>query len=65
MQSRPVVSTQFGDLVTTWNTVSAGYPLGWPRCTAQDSLPCARLRGAADVRPEGLEAVGLAVAMPV
>lgn len=65
MQRRPVVSTQFGDLVTTWNAVSAGCPLGWPWYTAQNSLPCARLRGAADMHPEGLEAVGLAVAVPV
>lgn len=65
MQSRPVVSTQFGYLVTTWSSLSVGCPLGWPWCTGQDSLPCARLRGAVDMHPEDFEIVGLAVATPV
>lgn len=41
------------------NSVSVGFLLGWPWCTAQGSLPCARLRGAADMHPEDLEVVGL------
>lgn len=35
VQSRSGLSTQFGDLVTTWSSGSVGYPLGQPQCSAQ------------------------------
>lgn len=65
-QSRAGVSTQFGDLATNWSSGSVGYPLARPRCSARGPPPCARFGGGGtDTHPEGVEAVGLAIAMPV